>query len=158
VNCSRRDLAVLFPVLAASNAFAQQEKSKKGPSGPPEQLRSKTYDFKELKPAGAGARPAVTIFNGITTRGQQINMHLSEVGPGLAPHPPHQHLGEELLVIIEGTLEVEIGGKSGEFGHGKATTLSPGSVAYFASNDPHGMRNVGTTTARYYILGVTDHS
>jgi quercetin dioxygenase-like cupin family protein len=49
-----------------------------------------------------------------------------------------------MIFIREGTLEVTISGKSDKLG--------PGSVAYVASNEEHGWRNVGTTTAHYFVL------
>jgi quercetin dioxygenase-like cupin family protein len=157
VNYSRRDLALLLPVLAAAGASGQQPNSKKGPSGPPEVLRSKAYDYKDMHVTGTGPRPAANIFSGITTRGQELSIHLSNLAPGLSPHPPHQHLNEELLVILDGTIDVELEGKVGEFGHGQVTRLGPGSVAFMASNIPHGWKNVGATTAKYYVLAIADH-
>lgn len=158
MNVSRRDLALLLPALAAVNASGQQPNSKKGKSGPPMVLQSKGYEFTEMKPKGDGPRPAVTVFDGITTRGQLLSIHLSLLGPGLAPHPPHQHANEELVIILEGTLELELGGHSNEFGHGQLTRLGPGSLAYLASMDHHGWHNVGTTLAKYYVLAIGDHT
>ena len=75
-------------------------------------------------------------------------MHESELPAGEAPHPPHSHVHEEMLLIREGLLEVTIGGKT--------TRLGPGSAAYLASNQEHGWRNVGTETARYFVLALGD--
>ena len=54
----------------------------------------------------------------------------------------------ELLIemIHEGTLEVTISGRSAKLG--------PGSVAYVASGEEHGWRNVGTTRAQYFVLAL----
>jgi quercetin dioxygenase-like cupin family protein len=71
-------------------------------------------------------------------------MHETELEAGLAPHPPHHHLHEEILILREGTVEVMI--------EGKTTRLEPGSVAYIASNEEHGWRNVGKDRAKYYVL------
>lgn len=94
----------------------------------------------------------------ITTRGQQLSIHLSELGPGAAPHAPHVHSNEELVLIVEGTLKFDLNGKEGEFGHGKEMTCGPGSIALMASMVPHAWHNVGTTRARYYVLAVADHT
>ena len=51
-----------------------------------------------------------------------------------------------MIMIREGTLEVTIAGRS--------TTLGPGSIAYVASNEEHGWRNVGTTRAQYFVLAL----
>jgi len=51
-----------------------------------------------------------------------------------------------MIMIREGTMEVTIAGKSAKLG--------PGSVAYVASNEEHGWKNVGTTRAQYFILAI----
>jgi quercetin dioxygenase-like cupin family protein len=75
-----------------------------------------------------------------------IEMHITELAPGLAPHAPHHHVHEEAVFLLEGTIEVTITGKS--------TKLNPGSVAYVASNEEHGWKNVGVTRARYVVLAL----
>jgi len=46
--------------------------------------------------------------------------------------------------VLEGTLEVTINGKSSRIGRG--------SVAFIGSGDEHGIRNLGDTPARYYVI------
>jgi quercetin dioxygenase-like cupin family protein len=75
-----------------------------------------------------------------------IELHITELAPGEAPHPPHHHVHEEMVILHQGTLEVTIMGRS--------VTLGPGSVTYVASGEEHGWRNVGTTQAQYYVLAL----
>jgi quercetin dioxygenase-like cupin family protein len=89
-----------------------------------------------------------SILNGTTHRGLAIELHETELGAGRAPHPPHNHLHEELLIIREGTLEVTIAEQTARLG--------AGSVAYIASGEQHGWRNVGETRARYLVLALGD--
>ena len=51
-----------------------------------------------------------------------------------------------MVILHQGTLEVTIMGRS--------VNLEPGSVAYVASGEEHGWRNVGTTQAQYYVLAL----
>jgi quercetin dioxygenase-like cupin family protein len=51
-----------------------------------------------------------------------------------------------MIVIREGMMEVTIAGK--------VSQLGPGSVAWVASNEHHGWRNVGTTRARYMVMAL----
>lgn len=37
---------------------------------------------------------------------------------------------------------------------GRTVKLDPGSVAYVASNEEHGWRNVGASRARYWVLAL----
>ena len=61
-----------------------------------------------------------------------------------APHPPHEHPHEEMIVVKEGNIEVMIGADWKPIG--------PGSVAFFAPNTPHGIRNVSDKPASYHVL------
>jgi len=158
VNCSRRDLALLLPAFAATDVVAQQQGDKKGEkkgqSGPRPVLATKCYEFADLPVTTNPTTKATTrqVYNGVTTRGELVSMHMTGVEPGQPPHGPHQHENEELVIVREGTIDMEIGGKSGEFGHGQTTRVGPGSVVYIASNDVHGFHNAGTTPALVYII------
>ena len=88
------------------------------------------------------------ILKGNTRMGHLIDVHDSELAAGEAPHPPHHHLHESLLLIREGVLEVSIGDKT--------ISPGPGSAAYVASNQEHGWRNVGNAPARYFVLAPGD--
>ncbi len=74
----------------------------------------------------------------------QLSCHATTVNPGLASHPPHKHVEEELIIIKEGTFEV--------MQNGKTTKAGPGSVIFEASNEMHGLRNVGETTGTYFVV------
>jgi mannose-6-phosphate isomerase-like protein (cupin superfamily) len=84
--------------------------------------------------------------NGETRTGFAIEVHETELAPGEAPHPPHQHVNEEVFLVREGVLEVTIAGHT--------VNLNPGSVAYVASNEHHGVRNGGKTPARYFLFAL----
>ena len=86
------------------------------------------------------------VLDGETHDGVRIELHESDLPPGGAPHPPHRHIHEEMILIREGTMEVTIAGRSARLG--------PGSVAYVASNEEHGWHNAGTTRAHYFVLAV----
>ena len=108
-------------------------------------LPSKTYRFEDLPVRGTGPRTRA-ILDGKIHTGFPVELHQTELAPGQAPHAPHHHVHEEMIMIREGTVEVTISGKS--------ANLGPGSVAYVASNEEHGWRNVGTTTAQYFVLAL----
>jgi quercetin dioxygenase-like cupin family protein len=144
MTVSRRDLALLLPGLAGA-ATAQPV------SGPPPLLVSKTYEFADL-PVRTSANGATSrqVFDGITIRGQRIAMHISELPPGQAPHPPARQPHEEIIVIREGTLEVTL--------NGQVSRIGPGSVIFSSFNDLNGWKNVGTTPVEYYVVSLEEHS
>ncbi|MBK5292548.1 MAG: cupin domain-containing protein [Acidobacteriia bacterium] len=124
-----------FAVLLSAASQAQQN-----------QLPSKTYSFQDLAVRASGDDRSRALFDGLTHTGFRVEAHHSELAPGLAPHPPHRHKNEEMLVIREGTIEVTISGKT--------SILGPGSVAFVASGEEHGWRNTGTTRAHYTVIAL----
>lgn len=109
-------------------------------------LPSKTFRYEDLpvRPSGNGQNKSRPVLDGKTHTGFRVEMHETELGAGLAPHPPHKHVHEEMVIVNEGTIEVTIGDA--------VSKLGPGSVAYVESNIEHGWRNIGTGRARYYVL------
>jgi quercetin dioxygenase-like cupin family protein len=64
--------------------------------------------------------------------------------PGQQPHPPHTHVDEEVIVLVEGTGEINLNGKSSGVGAGE--------VMYAAPNCLHGIRNTGSTRLTLYYF------
>jgi quercetin dioxygenase-like cupin family protein len=136
---SRRDLGLLLPVLLASGKPAKAER---------QTIPSATFDFEAMPKQVNPTNTNVTrnCFDGLTHNGVEVDGHLTELPPGGAPHPPHRHPHEEIIVIVKGTMEVTISGKS--------SRLGPGGVAYVGSNDEHGWRNVGTDRSLYFVFAL----
>ena|SRR2546426_246903 len=137
MNYTRRDLSF---VLSAATAALRDAAALNTA------LASKTYRFDDLPVHASGANRSRPVLNGETHTGFPIELHETELAPGGVPHPPHHHVHEELLIVREGTLEVTITGRS--------ANLGPGSVAYVASNEEHGWRNVGSARAHYFVLAL----
>ncbi len=133
---SRRQLG-LIPLIAASSGKMMPANTA---------LPSNTYRFEDLPVKVNRQNRSRSVLKGETHSGFPIEMHMTELGPGEAPHPPHHHVNEEMVMLHEGTLEVTIAGRT--------VTLGPGSSAYVASNEEHGWRNVGATRALYFVLAL----
>ena len=133
MNYSRRDLALLIPVLAA----AQQT---------PKGLPSRVFKYDDLPVRVNGENKSRAVMKGETHSGFQIELHMTELGPGQAPHPPHKHVHEELLMLKDGSLDVTISGQT--------THVTAGSIVYVASNEMHGWRNPGTGPAQYFVIAL----
>jgi len=134
MNCSRRDLAFMLPAVSAFANAADESAH----------LPSEVYVFENLPVRHSGKLDFRQILEGKTIDGCKVSVHESVLSPGSEPHPPHHHNGEEMFLMLQGTLEVTINGKSSE--------ISRGSVAFIGSGDEHGIRNVGTVPARYYVI------
>ena len=74
----------------------------------------------------------------------ELEMHITTLNPGLSSHAPHQHPDEELLIIKEGTVESLV--------NGELKRVGPGSIVFQASNQMHGIRNVGDVPATYHVI------
>jgi len=135
MSCSRRDLSLFLPALAAAGA-----------AGQPKGMPSRSFRYEDLPVKMNGENSSRDVFKGVNHNGFPIDMHETELAPGKAPHPPHHHAHEELLVLRDGTLEVTI--------LGKTTTVGAGGIVYVNSGEEHGWRNIGTTRARYYVLAL----
>jgi len=133
MKLSRRDLALLAPVMAA----AQPQKAK---------LPSKVYVYDELPVKESNGNRQRAVLDGLTHSGFAIDLHMTELGPGLAPHAAHRHVHEEMVLMRRGVLEVTI--------EGKVTRATPGSVVYVASNELHGWKNPGAEPAEYFVIAL----
>ena len=74
----------------------------------------------------------------------QLEVHETTLNPGKMPHEPHKHPNEEMLVIRQGTVEALV--------KGEWKRVGPGSVIFNASNQLHGLKNVGTEPAVYTVI------
>lgn len=71
----------------------------------------------------------------------RIEMHATTLNPAIKSHDPHTHLPDEILIMMEGTTEMEIG--NGKF------SGQPGDVYFMGSNIPHAIRNTGDKPSMY---------
>jgi quercetin dioxygenase-like cupin family protein len=108
-------------------------------------MTSAVFDWSSIsfKPNKAGTTG--TLFTGRTATLDNLDVHVTTLNPGQAPHAPHQHPNEELVIVKDGTLEVLI--------NGDCKKIGPGSVFFIASNQLHGVRNPGPRTATYHVVG-----
>lgn len=79
---------------------------------------------------------------------RQLRLHVSVINPGEAPHPPHQHAGEEIIYLMEGTAEALIG-ETWERVEAPSAVFCPEHVM-------HGMRNVGKIPMKYAVVRVPE--
>ena len=133
MKLSRRDLALLAPIIA-------------GAQTPKPDLSTKVYKYEDLPVKPNGANEGRAVFDGKTHTGYPVELHITDLGPGMAPHAPHHHVHEEVLMLRSGQLEVTI--------EGVTTTATAGSVIYVNSNEQHGWKNPGPGRAQYFVIAV----
>ena len=145
----RRELAFLLPALGAICATlteAQNETSEK-----PLAMHSRVFAFDQLpvkrSAGGAATRP---VLRGKLPTGEIVEIHETTLPPGQMPHPAHKHVHTEFMLIREGSLEFILDGQS--------EPLGPGGIAYAASGEMHGLKNVGTIPANYFVIAIGSQS
>jgi Cupin domain len=134
---SRRDVFGALPGLFALPSLAAE---------PLATLHSKVYQFDQL-PVHEGKNMLLRqILDGKLGQGFPISLHESDLGPFGVPHPPHRHKHEELIMLMDGTLDFIL--------NGIVTRASGGSLLFAGSNDEHGIRNPVEAHAKYYVLAL----
>jgi XRE family transcriptional regulator, regulator of sulfur utilization len=86
-----------------------------------------------------------SFYKGPTATLKDLDVHVTTLNPGGAPHNPHKHPNEEMLIVKSGTIEALINGEWKKVG--------PGGVVFLASNIFHGVRNAGNEPAVYHVIG-----
>ncbi|HTO04342.1 MAG TPA: cupin domain-containing protein [Opitutus sp.] len=111
-----------------------------------DKLRSAVYEWSDLpaKPTAKGARRDV--FDSPTVTCENLECHVTTLRAGESPHASHRHPDEEIIIVKEGTLEATINGTAHRGG--------VGTIFFFGSNDEHGLKNIGTTDATYYVMRI----
>ena len=85
-------------------------------------------------------------FVGEACGAHQLRLHASVINPGAAAHPPHEHAGEEIIFVLEGSGEATIGDERHPI-EAPAALFCPEHVR-------HGLRNAGTAPIRYLVIRV----
>jgi quercetin dioxygenase-like cupin family protein len=129
-------LALLLPALAAGSAAGQQR--------PDRTLSSKVYHHSQIPYEGNQQKKGRRFFYGPEHSGFNLEMHETILGAGTQTHSPHKHLHEEIVIVVEGTLEAYLDGKT--------EAAEAGSVIFLGSNQMHSVRNVRTTPSRCYVV------
>lgn len=154
MSITRRDILSLVPAALAVGAFVPdivEATAAQGNSGsgetPAATLPSAMYPFEQLpvhpSKTGAQGRP---VLKGKLATGESIEVHETTLPPGGTPHAPHHHEHSEMWLIREGTVELNIAGKS--------QRLGPGSVGFVRSNEEHGISNPGDKPAAYFVVAI----
>jgi XRE family transcriptional regulator, regulator of sulfur utilization len=136
---TRRDLlvgAVATIATAALVTFAQNS------TKPLMGSRAIAWDSLKVETTRNGERRAV--FDTPTANLDRFECHVTTLNAGEAPHAAHKHPEEEMMLIKEGTVEAVQNGQTNQ--------VQAGGIIFCASNEMHGLRNVGTNRATYFVF------
>jgi mannose-6-phosphate isomerase-like protein (cupin superfamily) len=140
MSLTRREICSLVPTLICSgraiHALSAQDDS----------LPSASFAFDSMPVQDSGHAQVRKIMKGKLATGEHLEAHETTLPPNGYPHPPHHHLHSEMWLIREGTVELTIDGTSHRLG--------PGGLGFVHSNAEHGIRNVGSGPATYYVVAI----
>ena len=138
---------LLLTLLFAPLALASAQTAVLNPYAPPKDptiLASTFVDWDSLTAKPTPTGEVRQVFDNPTRTLDKLEVHVTTLNPGMQSHPVHRHSWEEILLVTQGNFEVSINGRKHHAG--------PGSMVFFAANDPHNATNVGLTPATYYVI------
>ena len=140
MSLTRREICSLIPALVVAGTAAPVSAAQDDP------LPSATFAFESLPVQDLEHAQVRKIMKGRLATGEHIEVHETTLSPNGYPHTPHHHLHSEMWLIREGTVELTING----IGH----RVGPGGLGFVHSNEEHGIKNVGTGPATYYVVAI----
>ncbi len=130
--------------LGADLLAGQGGSGQKGADRKDAVLQSAVFDWESVKAEPTKVGAVRHFFRAKTATLDELELHVTTLNPGETSHAPHRHANEELVIVKEGTVEALVGGEWKKAG--------PGSVIFNASNQLHGLRNVGSVPATYHVI------
>ncbi len=156
MKTSRRDVCFALPALAllAELHLDAQAKPAAEPKPDPAKIAAGTRTLSDNTIFRGNVLPIHTsktgssqgVVQGVLPTGEGIEMHNTVLNPGMMPHPPHQHEHSEWLFLREGNVEWMI--------DGKWEKAQAGDILFASSMKLHGLKNVGTVPASYFVMAV----
>lgn len=89
-------------------------------------------------------------FRGSTPVVDVMGCHASVLSPGHCPHPPHAHLDEELLMVLDGEAEVVIADAPDK--PTRIEAVKPGQFMYYPALQHHTIRNCSDRPVTYLMF------
>jgi (S)-ureidoglycine aminohydrolase len=109
-----------------------------------QQLKSFMKDWTELEVKQTDKGQSRPIFDMVTPVFQRFDMHATTLNPGIASHPAHTHRAEEIILMIKGNGDMQIGDS---FHKTKA-----GDVVFLESYVPHAFINTSKEPCTYFAI------
>ena len=135
---TKRDLATA--VIAASITLACVSMADE----PGKLLDSTAWNWNDLSAKKTAVGELRDVVRQPTRTLDELEMHITTLNPHTTSHPPHTHPNEEMVIVKEGTLQAHV--------NGKEIVVNAGGVLFYASMQPHGVKNIGDTPATYYVI------
>ncbi|MGH6892009.1 MAG: cupin domain-containing protein, partial [Dongiaceae bacterium] len=90
-------------------------------------------------------------FRGPTRTFADMSCHTSVLSPGHHPHPPHVHPQEELLIVLDGEVDIELADSPTDTSS-QRLRLKPGMFSYYPATQHHTIHNAGPKPVTYLMF------
>ena len=141
--------AVKYDFLRKSTRFTQKISSsfkQPSPSG------SEIFPLQlPLAPKQDRPHSYYPIFNRVTKGLDVFTCHVSVLTHGERPHPPHTHEEEEMLLVLDGKIDI-VFRESAYHHRERSIRMQKGQFVYYPCSFAHTLESVGTTPANYLML------
>lgn len=102
-------------------------------------------NWNELKTSDNGKGYRRDFFDRGTSQLRQFEMHTTALNPDSVNHAPHTHEQEEIVLIVKGNVEMQVGDKRYK--------AAAGDLYFLSSNMLHGsLRNIGKEQCEYFAI------
>jgi (S)-ureidoglycine aminohydrolase len=101
-------------------------------------------DWNELTTTNTGKGYRRNFFDRGTSQLRQFEMHTTALNKDSVSHKPHTHIQEEIILIIRGNVEMQIGDKF--------YPAAAGDLFFISANVPHALRNNGKEQCEYFAF------
>lgn len=129
-------ISALLPAAAGMRAFGTADQS----------LPSATFSFEKMPVVTLDHAEMRRIMKGTLATSEHVEVHETTLPPNGYPHAPHHHAHSEMWLIREGKVELTI--------NGTPHTLGPGDLGFVHSMEEHGIKNVGSVAATYFVVAI----
>jgi (S)-ureidoglycine aminohydrolase len=75
---------------------------------------------------------------------ERFDMHATNLNAGMISHPPHTHRAEEIILMIKGDVQMQIGENF--------FNSTAGDVIFLEANVSHALKNTGSEQCSYYAI------
>ncbi|MCP9755096.1 cupin domain-containing protein [Lacihabitans sp. CCS-44] len=132
-NLSKSDVSYYVLIYKSKTPKTNQEIAK-----------SQMIDWNTVafKPHDKGGRR--DFFDRPTAMFNRVEMHVTTLNEGLNSHPPHKHIAEEMILLVNGNARMQIGEN---FYEG-----SKGDLFFLPSNQLHNLINIGKGSTTYFAF------
>jgi (S)-ureidoglycine aminohydrolase len=120
------------------------EYSGRGPLQTGKADSSFALDWNNLKTNNTAKGYRRDFFNRATSQVKQFEMHTTALNAGEVSHAPHTHIQEEIILVLRGHVEMQIGDN---FHEGDT-----GDLFFLSSNTPHALKNIGNEQCEYFAF------